>query len=277
MAQLQFLDSSGLKSVLNKIKNTFVPKSRKIANIDLNNDITAEELGNNLKDYVGGKSAYEVAVDNGFVGSERRWLESLKGENAYELAQQDGFSGTEEEWLESLKGESGVYVGSGDMPENCNVQIDPEGETLDISDIIDKTYTPESENAQSGIAVAEAIESVGHVKLTFSSLDELCSYQYKEGVQYLIYLNFAIHDKFGYKWCDAILTNVNFLYIKGNKGRDYADINVNLLHKQVNFWHIYDNALNENSEFAVQNKVVAKAINEINSQLDGLENLLSNI
>lgn len=81
MAQLQFLDSRGLKSVLNRIKDTFVPKSRKIANIDLNDDITAEELGNNLKDYVDGKSAYEVAVDNGFVGSERRWLESLKGED----------------------------------------------------------------------------------------------------------------------------------------------------------------------------------------------------
>ena len=28
------------------------------------------------------------------------------------------------------KGESGVYVGSGDMPENCNVQIDPNGEVF---------------------------------------------------------------------------------------------------------------------------------------------------
>lgn len=27
-----------------------------------------------------GKSAYEVAVDNGFSGSEREWLNSLKGE-----------------------------------------------------------------------------------------------------------------------------------------------------------------------------------------------------
>jgi hypothetical protein len=28
-------------------------------------------------------------------------------------------------------GQSGVYVGSGDMPENCNVQIDPDGEIFD--------------------------------------------------------------------------------------------------------------------------------------------------
>ena len=30
------------------------------------------------------------------------------------------------------KGNSGVYVGTGDMPEDCNVQIDPEGSVLDI-------------------------------------------------------------------------------------------------------------------------------------------------
>ncbi len=28
-----------------------------------------------------GKSAYEVAVENGFVGTEAQWLESLKGED----------------------------------------------------------------------------------------------------------------------------------------------------------------------------------------------------
>lgn len=34
------------------------------------------------------------------------------------------------------KGDSGVYVGSGEMPANCNVQIDPDGNTFDIDDII---------------------------------------------------------------------------------------------------------------------------------------------
>ena len=33
------------------------------------------------KDGDDGKSAYEVAVDNGFVGTEAEWLASLKGEN----------------------------------------------------------------------------------------------------------------------------------------------------------------------------------------------------
>lgn len=58
------------------------------------------------------------------------------GESAYEIAVKNGFKGTEKEWLLSLKGSSGVYVGSGDMPENCNVQIDPDGESLKIEQVV---------------------------------------------------------------------------------------------------------------------------------------------
>lgn len=38
------------------------------------------------------------------------------------------------------KGDSGVYVGSGDMPEGCNVQIDPDGDVVDLSDYATKNY-----------------------------------------------------------------------------------------------------------------------------------------
>lgn len=99
-----------------------------------------------------GKSAYEVAVAYGFVGTEVEWLESLKGvdgkdgvngkdgcdgrngvdglpgkdgksgadglpgrdgidgtdgKSAYIIAVEHGFSGTENEWLQSLKGADG--------------------------------------------------------------------------------------------------------------------------------------------------------------------------
>ena len=37
------------------------------------------ELGGGSGSGVAGKSAYEIAVDNGFVGTETEWLESLKG------------------------------------------------------------------------------------------------------------------------------------------------------------------------------------------------------
>lgn len=60
-----------------------------------------------------GKSAYEIAVANGYLGPENAWLNSLKGRDgrnglsAYELAGGGlGFS-SESEWLESLKGAKG--------------------------------------------------------------------------------------------------------------------------------------------------------------------------
>ena len=37
------------------------------------------ELGGGGGSGTAGKSAYEIAVDNGFVGTETEWLESLKG------------------------------------------------------------------------------------------------------------------------------------------------------------------------------------------------------
>lgn len=49
-----------------------------------------------------GKSAYQVAVQNGFEGTEEEWLESLKGKSAYEIAVEAGFEGTEEDWINSI-------------------------------------------------------------------------------------------------------------------------------------------------------------------------------
>lgn len=58
-----------------------------------------------------GKSAYEIAVDNGFVGTEQEWLDSLKGKDGtdgqmvvitslYQEALSNGFTGTFYEFLE---------------------------------------------------------------------------------------------------------------------------------------------------------------------------------
>ncbi len=81
-----------------------------------------------------------LATENTLSGS-LNIVYGKDGKSAYELAVANGFEGTETEWLASLKGEtgnSGVYVGSGDMPDECNVQIDPDGEVLTIEQIIKK-------------------------------------------------------------------------------------------------------------------------------------------
>ena len=64
--------------------------------------------GCSLQDLFGGgyKSAYQVAVDNGYTGTEEEWLNTFRngerGLSAYDIAVQNGFVGTEVEWLESL-------------------------------------------------------------------------------------------------------------------------------------------------------------------------------
>lgn len=67
-----------------------------------------------------GKSAYEIAVANGYDGDEAQWLASLKGRDgergrdgrngfsAYELADGELLFGTVGKWLESLKGATGA-------------------------------------------------------------------------------------------------------------------------------------------------------------------------
>ena len=68
------------------------------------------ELLNDFRRYIDtdmqsihGKSAYQIACDKGYVGTESQWLESLKGLSAYAVAVANGYTGTLEQWLESLK------------------------------------------------------------------------------------------------------------------------------------------------------------------------------
>ena len=81
--------------------------------------------GNDGQAGADGKSAYDIAVENGFNGTESEWLESLHGQNgqngtngqpgangndgksAYQLAVENGYNGTVEAWLLSLHGQNG--------------------------------------------------------------------------------------------------------------------------------------------------------------------------
>ena len=55
-------------------------------------------------------NSYQVAIENGFIGTVTEWLESLKGDSAYEVAVENGFEGTEEEWLKSLCAPSNYQI-----------------------------------------------------------------------------------------------------------------------------------------------------------------------
>lgn len=91
-----------------------------------------------------GKSAYQIAVENGFEGTEEEWLESLEGKEGYSPSvqlerkekgvlitaiNQDGqqsqmiYDGRDGD---GSGGSSNVYVGTEEPPENAEVWIDPE-------------------------------------------------------------------------------------------------------------------------------------------------------
>lgn len=121
----------------NELSKAPVPEFRTLELMDSKtiivyfSDITEEQLIA-LK----GDSAYKIALDNGFRGTQQDWLESLKGEpgeqgepgkngvditeggSAYEIALAEGFKGTRKEWLESLKGEPGSQGEKGDPGED---------------------------------------------------------------------------------------------------------------------------------------------------------------
>ncbi len=74
---------------------------------------TAELLGDFSKyidadmQSIHGKSAYQIACDNGYVGTEAEWVQSL---TAYGVAKSQGYTGTLAQWLASLKGDSAYTV-----------------------------------------------------------------------------------------------------------------------------------------------------------------------
>ena len=72
-----------------------------------------------------GKSAYQLAVDNGYTGTIEQWLLSLIGANgksAYQSAVDNGFTGTEAEWLTTLVGADGLSA----YQIYCEHNIDPD-------------------------------------------------------------------------------------------------------------------------------------------------------
>ena len=137
-----------------------------------------------------GKSAYDIAVENGFVGTEAEWLESLKGKDgaslnildiynaavdngykgelldfvkeyfsdvaiegksAYDLAVEEGYEGTLEEWLASLKGQMGM--------------TGPQGEGIDLY----KTYQKLVELGEVNCSFLEFVQDYLHVNLNTSN------------------------------------------------------------------------------------------------------------
>lgn len=113
-----------------------------------------------------GKSAYEIALANGFEGTEAEWLDSLHGKDGADgIKGQDGYTPIKgvdyfdgEQGVKGDTGNSGVYVGTGDMPTDCNVQIDPDGDAMSIDEVLANLQTPNGTVVSQNADFAEVAE-----------------------------------------------------------------------------------------------------------------------
>ena len=94
---------SGMESLLSISGEEFLEVIRMEADGSFKNyRLLVSKIRNNA-----GLSAYEIAIQNGFVGTSEAWLASLKGKTAYQIAVDLGFAGDEPAFIASLKGEVG--------------------------------------------------------------------------------------------------------------------------------------------------------------------------
>lgn len=131
-----------------------------------------------------GESAYYVAVANGFEGTEAEWLESLKGptgdsgESAYDVAVANGFEGTEAEWLESLKGPKGDTGES--APEEGAILIKP------ITEAEYEALSNEEKNSETGWLLTDGETSIPIKSVTEAEYDALSDEEKEDDIAYLV-------------------------------------------------------------------------------------------
>lgn len=97
-----------------------------------------------------GKSAYEIAVENGFSGTEQEWLESLKGsdlniEDIYDSAVENGYEGTYLEFLKEYLSTSGDIIINQNTYNDSSVNSDIFLSTVAIVAEFKETTTASSE------------------------------------------------------------------------------------------------------------------------------------
>ena len=140
-----------------KVKSEQMESGVVITIVDADGETSATlHNGANGEKGTDGKSAYQIAVEQGYQGSESDWLSSLKGDkgekgntgakgnpgqngaegkSAYAIAVEHGYENSEDEWLLSLKGEKGDTGERGEKGETGQQgEQGPKGEKGDPGD-----------------------------------------------------------------------------------------------------------------------------------------------
>lgn len=123
------IDGRGISSLVVNTEGELIVTYTDETEVNLGRIIGAD--GNTGAEGATGKSAYEVAQENGYTGTVQEWLDSLKGEqgiqgiqgetgkSAYQSWLDSGYTGTEAEftvWLKGEKGDTGEKGADGYTP-----------------------------------------------------------------------------------------------------------------------------------------------------------------
>ena len=135
-----------------------------------------------------GKSAYQIAVEQGYQGPESDWLSSLKGDkgntgakgnpgqdgadgkSAYAIAVEHGYEDSEEKWLLSLKGEKGD---TGERGEKGDAGVDGKDGFSPIANVVKDgsitTITITDKNGTTTVTLTEgaAVDLTPYAKVTY--------------------------------------------------------------------------------------------------------------
>ena len=135
-----------------------------------------------------GKSAYQIAVEQGYQGPESDWLSSLKGDkgntgakgnpgqdgadgkSAYAIAVEHGYEDSEEKWLLSLKGEKGD---TGERGEKGDAGVDGKDGFSPIANVVKDgsitTITITDKNGTTTVTLTEgaAVDLAPYAKVTY--------------------------------------------------------------------------------------------------------------
>lgn len=185
---------------------------------DIQQDVASQlnTVQSQLADLVPTRDAYKIAVQNGYVGSEASWLDSLKGHSAYTLAKAHGFKGSESEWLSSLKGDTGPQGPEG-----------PKGTPgIDGQDGVDGR---DGENGTDGISAYGVAKKNGYIGGEVSWLESLIGDKGDVGVG-LAYVSHNNDDTLTFLFTDNTSYTTNSLRgdqgIQGPEAKSVYDIAV---------------------------------------------------
>ena len=202
---------------------------------------SVEDLGIDAR----GKSAYQIAVENGFVGTEQEWLASLKGESgeyagkglsAYEIAVKNGFVGTEQEWLASLNTSEDKFA------LNLNKCL---------SSVVSITAVHSGEQSQGSGVIISYNKTQGYAYV-LTNFHVVCS-EYKSGQLGTVSSKISTY-LYGRKYSDFDLTSV---YVGGCAEKDLAVLKVYIDADVAENTVITEAKIGNSSKLAVGSKVGA--------------------